>query len=186
MENNYLLNIEQAILSSIIYDNKIIELLISKGLVYDDFTSLAHQEIFKIMTILSKKYVDINEINIANENANLENSLIQILSTNPITNPISYIEIIKDNKLKINTLKIAKQITNDNQEISGKELYSKLLQSINNIQIDNMFKIKSLDDVEDKKIEVCCQNYLPLVKRTANTIVAKGDTGKTFVLLTVE
>ena len=185
MENNYLLNIEQAILSSIIYDNKIIELLISKGLVYDDFTSLAHQEIFKIMTILSKKYVDINEINIANENANLENSLIQILSTNPITNPISYIEIIKDNKLKINTLKIAKQITNDNQEISGKELYSKLLQSINNIQIDNMFKIKSLDDVEDKKIEVCCQNYLPLVKRTANTIVAKGDTGKTFVLLTV-
>ena len=81
--------------------------------------------------------------------------------------------------------KIAKQITNDNQEISGKELYSKLLQSINNIQVDNMFKIKSLDDVEDKNIEVCCQNYLPLVKRTANTIVAKGDTGKTFVLLTV-
>lgn len=185
MVNNYIFNIEQAILTSIIFDNKLIDLLISKGLVYDDFTSLAHQEIYKIMVNLSKKYIDINETTIANENSKLENTLLQILAANPITNPLSYVDIIKDNKLKHNTIKIAKQIVNDNEEISGKELYSKLLQSINNIQIDNMFKIKSLDDVEDKKVEVCCRNYLPLVKRTANTIVAKGDTGKTFVLLNV-
>lgn len=185
MVNNYIFNIEQAILTSIIFDNKLIDLLISKGLVYDDFTSLAHQEIYKIMVNLSKKYIDINETTIANENSKLENTLLQILAANPITNPLSYVDIIKDNKLKHNTIKIAKQIINDNEDISGKELYSKLLQSINNIQIDNMFKIKSLDDVEDKKVEVCCRNYLPLVKRTANTIVAKGDTGKTFVLLNV-
>lgn len=185
MVNNYIFNIEQAILTSIIFDNKLIDLLISKGLVYDDFTSLAHQEIYKIMVNLSKKYIDINETTIANENSKLENTLLQILAANPITNPLSYVDIIKDNKLKHNTIKIAKQIVNDNEDISGKELYSKLLQSINNIQIENMFKIKSLDDVEDKKVEVCCRNYLPLVKRTANTIVAKGDTGKTFVLLNV-
>ena len=41
MVNNYIFNIEQAILTSIsIFDNKLIDLLISKGLVYDDFTSL--------------------------------------------------------------------------------------------------------------------------------------------------
>jgi hypothetical protein len=182
MDNTYIHNIEQCILSSIIYDNKLLLFLIENGLESDDFHNIGHQSIFKSMCDLSKKYVDINELNLANENKDFEGFLLQILTTNPVSNPVAYLELLKDNRLKNNTILIAKKIINKSDS-TGKELYAMLLESINNIQIDTMFRIKAIDDVEEKEIEVCCRNYLPLVKRTANTIVAKGDTGKSYLLL---
>lgn len=181
-ETTYIHNIEQSILSSIIYDNKLFSFLLENGLDADDFSHVGHKEIFKTMSELSKRYLDINEINIAKENKKFEDLLIQVLVTNAISNPVSYIEILKDYRLKNKTISIAKQIINQN-ELSGKELYSKLLEETNNIDVNSMFNIKAIDDIEDKEIEVCCLDGLPLVKRTANTIVAKGDTGKTYLLL---
>lgn len=182
MDINYIYGIEQSILSSIIYDNSLLEYLIQNGLSSEDFTNKAHKDIFNSMCNLSKKYLDISELTLSNENKEFENFLIQILATNAISNPVAYIAILKDFKLRNNTVSIAKQIIND-ENSSGLELYTKLLEHSSNTKLDTMFKITPLDDVEEKEVEVCCKKCLPLVKRTANTIVAKGDTGKTFLLL---
>ncbi len=187
--DNFVLNIERTLLSTILYDNKNLEIFVKYGLKASDFNFLVHKEIYKAMFSLSKKLLEINLINLHSINQNFEQHLVQIELANPVTNPIHYIETLKDYKLKQEIITNSKKLIalEKDDEVSGKRAFSLLLENINQINLENqkLFKIYPLDDAIADKPKILCSNIVPIVKKTVNLFTAKGGTGKTFLLLTI-
>ncbi len=103
--NNQLqnLNIERAVLSSIIFEPSVYE-DIAAALKHDDFYLPDHQAIFKAMAELNTEGSPIDEEFLKNRlikmNAFKEDIFSEILVTNPITNTRAYIEEIKEKSIK--------------------------------------------------------------------------------------
>lgn len=112
MDNIYILNIERAVLSSILFNQEIIEDLL--GIIKaKDFYLPAHQKIFNAMEQLNaqdlpideeflKKRLDSKEVD--------ESIIIEILSANAITNTLAYAKEIKDGSIKRELIGLATQI----------------------------------------------------------------------------
>lgn len=102
MDNIYALNIERAVLSSILFDQEIIEDILGV-LKPSDFYLPAHQKVFDVMMRLSAQDLPIDEEFIRKRVDNKEVSdsvLIEILSANPISNTMAYVKEIKDGAVK--------------------------------------------------------------------------------------
>ncbi|MEA3384290.1 MAG: replicative DNA helicase [Campylobacterota bacterium] len=102
MDNIYSLNIERAVLSSILFDQDLIEDILGV-LKPKDFYLPAHQKVFEVMRILNSADMPIDEEFIKKRVDNKEVSdsvLIEILSANPISNTMAYVKEIKDGAVK--------------------------------------------------------------------------------------
>jgi replicative DNA helicase len=102
MDNIYALNIERAVLSSILFDHEIIEDILGV-LKPSDFYLPAHQKIFDVMEKLNYEDIPIDEDFIRKRLDPKEVSdsvLVEILSANPIANIMSYVKEIKDSAVK--------------------------------------------------------------------------------------
>ncbi len=102
MDNIYSLNIERAVLSSILFDQDIIEDILGV-LKPSDFYLPAHQKVFEVMEQLNHADMPIDEDFIRKRVDNKEVSdsvLIEILSANPISNTMAYVAEIKDGAVK--------------------------------------------------------------------------------------
>ncbi|MBD3830595.1 MAG: replicative DNA helicase, partial [Arcobacter sp.] len=102
MNSVYNINIERAVLSSILFNPEefedIAEILKSK-----DFYLPAHKKIFEVMTQLSNEEIPIDEEFIRPRITAKEvddSILIEILSANPIANSKAYANQIKDASIK--------------------------------------------------------------------------------------
>jgi len=150
MDNIYTLNIERAVLSSILFDQDIIEDILGV-LKPADFYLPAHQKVFEVMEKLNhddlpidedfiRKRVDSNEVS--------DSVLIEILSANPISNTMAYVKEIKDGAVKRElahlSLEIKKYTIDDN--LSAVEAVDKIQNQLYHITTDS-----ASSDLKDMK-----------------------------------
>jgi len=112
MDNIYALNIERAVLSSILFNPEIIEDLLGI-LKPKDFYLPAHKKVFEIMELLNSQDLPIDEEFIRKrvDQKEVDDSiLIEILSANAITNTMAYAKEIKDASVKRELIGLATQI----------------------------------------------------------------------------
>ena len=112
MDNIYSLNIERAVLSSILFDHDIIEDILGV-LKPADFYLPAHQKVFAVMEALNHADMPIDEDFIRKRVDSKEVSdsvLIEILSANPISNTMAYVKEIKDGAVKRELTSLATSI----------------------------------------------------------------------------
>ncbi len=112
MDNIYSLNIERAVLSSILFDHDVIEDVLGV-LKPADFYLPAHQKVFEAMEALNHADMPIDEDFIRKRVDNNEVSdsiLIEILSANPISNTMAYVKEIKDGAVKRELVSLATSI----------------------------------------------------------------------------
>ena len=102
IDSVYALNIERAVLSSILFNPELIEDVL--GIVKpSDFYLLAHQKIFDVMEKLNQDDLPIDEEFIKKRVNNKEvdeSIIIEILSANPTPNIMAYVKEIKDSSVK--------------------------------------------------------------------------------------
>ena len=116
MDNIYALNIERAVLSSILFDNEIIEDILGI-LKPSDFYLPAHQKVFEVMAQLNANDMPIDEEFIRKRVDSKDVSpsvLIEILSANPISNTMAYVKEIKDSAVKRELVSLATTIKKSN------------------------------------------------------------------------
>jgi len=102
MDSVYSINIERAVLSSILFNPEEIEDVLGI-LKHKDFYLPAHQKIFEVMEQLHTNDLPIDEEFIRKRvlAKDVDDSiLIEILSANPITNTMAYVSEIKDGSVK--------------------------------------------------------------------------------------
>ncbi len=102
MDSVYSINIERAVLSSILFNPEEIEDVLGI-LKHKDFYLPAHQKIFEVMESLHTNDLPIDEEFIRKRvlAKDVDDSiLIEILSANPITNTMAYVSEIKDGSVK--------------------------------------------------------------------------------------
>jgi replicative DNA helicase len=118
LDTVYNINIERAVLSSILFSPEIIEDVLGV-LKPTDFYLPAHQKIFATMQLLHSQDLPIDEefirTKIKQNKSSIEKDfddsiLIEILSANPISNTSAYIEQIKDSAVKRELASLANSI----------------------------------------------------------------------------
>ena len=112
MDNIYALNIERAVLSSILFNPEIIEDILGI-LKPKDFYLPAHKKVFEVMERLNNEDLPIDEEFIRKrvDQKEVDDSiLVEILSANAITNTMAYSKEIKDSSVKRELISLATQI----------------------------------------------------------------------------
>lgn len=112
MDSIYSINIERAVLSSVLFNPEEIEDIL--GIISaKDFYLPAHQKIFTVMEELHHANMPIDEEFIrkrVNSKDVDDSILIEILSANPITNTLAYVKEIKDGSVKRELVSLATKI----------------------------------------------------------------------------
>lgn len=141
MDNIYSLNIERAVLSSILFDHDIIEDILGV-LKPEDFYLPAHQKVFAVMEALNHADMPIDEDFIRKRVDSKEVSdsiLIEILSANPISNTMAYVAEIKDGAVKRELTSLATTIKKMTLEddVTALEAVDKVQNVLYNITSDS-------------------------------------------------
>jgi len=147
MDNTYSLNIERAVLCSILFDQSIIEDILGV-LKPSDFYIPAHQKIFEVMEQLNNEDMPLDEEFIRKRLKSTDvtdSNLIEILSANPISNTMAYVKEIKDSSIKRELISLAttiKKVTLE-ENLTAQE-------AVDNIQ-NQLYKITSDSNSSDLK-----------------------------------
>jgi replicative DNA helicase len=209
--NTYNINIERAVLSSILFNPEVFEDILGV-LKHKDFYLPAHQKIFEVMTQLHtadlpideefiKKRVDKKEVD--------DEILIEILSSNPITNTMAYVGEIKDGSVKRELTSLATTIKKvaieddipavDAVDTVQNALYkittdssSSELKNMENITVDTLEHIKKMKQMGNKYLTGETTGFDSLDRKTTGfnagdlvIVAARPAMGKTsFVLNT--
>jgi len=178
MENMYNLNIERAVLSAIIFDPEILEDIAAK-LKPHDFYLPFHQHLFEAMEELSLEEKPIDEEflrkKLHSKGKFDEVAMIDILSSNPITNTKAYLEEIKAkaNKRALVTLatEIKKVTIEDDLEATEvMNLVEKKLYEITQESMSNDFR-------ESQEITLAMMDEINRLKELGNSKLIGVDTG---------
>jgi len=141
MDNIYSLNIERAVLSSVLFDHEIIEDILGV-LKPSDFYLPAHQKVFAVMEALNHEDMPIDEDFIRKRLDSKEVSdsvLIEILSANPISNTMAYVREIKDGAVKRELTSLAtniKKLTLE-EDVSAQEAVDTVQNDLYSITMDS-------------------------------------------------
>ena len=141
MDNIYKLNIERAVLSSILFDQELIEDVLGI-LKPQDFYLKAHQKIFEVMIQLNYEDIPIDEEFIRKrvDQKDVNDSiLIDIISTNPITNIMAYVQEIKNDAVKRELATLATHIKKmtDDENLPALEAIDKVQNELYLISTDS-------------------------------------------------
>jgi len=177
MDSVYSINIERAVLSSILFNPEEIEDVL--GLIkHKDFYLPAHQKIFHVMEQLHTADMPIDEEFIRKriDAKDVDDSiLIEILSANPITNTLAYVKEIKDGAVKrelANLATIIKKVAIEDDVIAS--------EAVNTIQ-NELYKITTdsasseLKDMGDVTAETL--DYIHRMKKLGNKYLIGQTTG---------
>lgn len=177
MDSVYSINIERAVLSSILFNPEEIEDVL--GLIkHKDFYLPAHQKIFHVMEQLHTADMPIDEEFIRKriDAKDVDDSiLIEILSANPITNTLAYVKEIKDGAVKrelANLATIIKKVAIEDDILAS--------EAVNTIQ-NELYKITTdsasseLKDMADVTAETL--DYIHRMKKLGNKYLIGQTTG---------
>ena len=185
-------NIERSILSSIFFDPKIfysINLKINE----DDFYLPAHKNIYKTMIELNNNNLPIDDefvrkILLKNNQFD-ESVLIEILSTNPITNIQKYCDILVEytQKRELNKIvfTIKKELGNDSSPIEIQNLIVHKINQLKQANKTSLINIFNLNMIDEEESDFILRNWLPFPKKTVSLITAPGGTGKSWLSLQI-
>jgi len=180
-------NIEYSVISSIIYDSRILDKYIHK-IKSKLFFNPINREVIEIILALYKKGKSIDEDIIRHKiGFQNENYLLEIMMRTPLSNIDSYIEILEEYLIKRELQNITENIQSDIQsKNSAIEIQAKLNNLTEQLTSSNcmeLLEINSMIDVENKESEFICKNWIPIPKRTVSLISAPGGMGKSWFIL---
>lgn len=192
MDSVYSINIERAVLSSILFNPDEFEIA-KKVVVSEDFYFPAHKKIFEAMDALHKELMPIDEEFIRRKinSHNIDDSvLLEIMSSNPITNIEAYLKEIKDGSIKRKLNIFATEIKRMTLEegASPAQIFSQIEETFRKLTSQhtyNFLKPVPLSEIEEEDTEYICKNTIPFPKYSVGLISAKGGTGKTYAALTI-
>ena len=173
----YALNIERAVLSSILYNSEQIT-DITDILKSSDFYLPAHKKIFEIMSQLEQANLPIDEEFVAkkiNKKDVDESILIEILSATPTPNAKAYAREIKDSALKRELVSLTTHIHNVavENELPGVEALDSVQEELYKISADNSgSEFKDMVTISGETLE-----YIKRMKEQGNKILLGETTG---------
>ncbi len=209
MDSVYSINIERSVLSSVIFDQEIIEDILGI-LKPTDFYLPAHQKIFEVMEKLNHEDLPIDEEFIRKrlKGQDVDDSIfLEILSSNPISNIMAYVGEIKDGAVKreLATLAhtIAKEVENEQTtaiqsvDVVQNALYkittdsaSSDLKDMEEITLETLDHIKAMKERGDSYLIGETTGFISLDKKTTGfnggdlvIIAARPAMGKTALVL---
>ena len=185
MDSIYSVNIERAVLSSILFNPEEIEDVLGV-LKPKDFYLPAHQKIFDVMVKLHSSDMPIDEEFIRKrvDSKEVDDSiLLEILSANPITNTLAYVREIKDGSVKRELANLATTIkkvaieeetsANDALDVVQGELYkistdsaTSELKDMEVVTSDTLSYIKKMKELGNKHLIGETTGFYDLDKRT--------------------
>jgi len=186
--NYYNLDIERAILSTILFDNTTID-EIEHILKYDDFYHPFHQKVYKTILNIKEKELPIDEVFIQEQLKNEfdETLFVEIITTTPLSMIDEYSKKIKELSTK---RKLELFLNKKKAELIDKddiEILNELEQEIKNFKNNSIdtFALNKFSEVEDKEIEFLLKDYLPVPKKAVTLLSARGGAGKSWLSLQI-
>jgi len=177
-ETLYNINIERSVLNSIIFEPSQFEDVEAK-LKIDDFYLPAHQEIYTAMMELHRESKPIDEEFIKKRlNAKKrfdEAVLLDILSSNPISNTIAYVNEIKDKAIKRHLLTLTTEIKRVTMEedLPSAEVIDIVEKKLYEITQAN----ENVDFKDAPTITFNTMEYIKEMKSRGNSVLVGVDTG---------
>jgi len=209
MDSVYSINIERAVLSSILFNPEELEDVLGV-LKPKDFYLPAHQKIFEVMVKLHNDHMPIDEEFIRKrvDSKDVDDSiLLEILSANPITNTLAYVREIKDGSVKrelttlattIKKVSLEKEVSaNDALDVVQGELYkistdsaTSELKHMETITSDTLSYIEKMKKLGNQHLTGQTTGFFDLDKRTTGfnegdlvILAARPAMGKTALVL---
>jgi len=177
MDSIYALNIERAVLSSIIFNPELIEDVL--GIIKPtDFYLLAHQKIFDAMEQLNHEDLPIDEEFIkkrVDTKVVDESIIIEILSSNPTPNIMAYVKEIKDGAVKRELISLASDIhkVTTEEELSAPQAVDYIQDKLYKITTDSAStELKDMHNVLNDTIE-----HIKKMKEQGNKFLIGETTG---------
>ena len=209
MDSIYSINIERAVLSSVLFNPEELEDILGV-LKPKDFYLPAHQKIYEVMTKLHDEGMPIDEEFIKKrvDSKDVDDSiLLEILSANPITNTLAYVKEIKDGSVKRELATLATTIkkvaieddvsANEALDTVQGELYkistdsaTSELKEMETITSDTLSYIKKMKELGNSHLTGKTTGFNDLDKRTTGfnegdlvILAARPAMGKTALVL---
>jgi len=177
-ETLYNINIERSVLNSIIFEPSQFEDVEAK-LKTDDFYLPAHQEIYTAMIELHRESHPIDEEFIKKRlNAKKrfdEAVLLDILSSNPISNTIAYVTEIKDKAVKRHLLTLTTEIkrVTVEEDLPSAEVVDIVEKKLYEITQAN----ENIDFKDSQTVTFDTMEYIKEMKARGNSVLVGVDTG---------
>ncbi|APW65116.1 MULTISPECIES: replicative DNA helicase [Arcobacteraceae] len=177
MDSVYSINIERAVLSSILFNPEELEDVLA-SLKPKDFYLPAHQKIYQVMIQLHDDDMPIDEEFIRKRisSKDVDDSiLIEILSANPITNTIAYVREIKDGSVKRELATLATTIKKValEEEVSGNEALDTVQGELYKISTDSATsELKDMQEITGDTL-----SYIERMKKLGNKHLIGETTG---------
>ena len=173
-------SMERGILSTILFDNNTI-----KDVKENIFSNQQYKNIFDVMQELNKNNFPINEEAIVAKLGNsYEQTLINIITTNPLTQIKSIYNELQENNYKIflqdQLRKIASSDSNSIDKIN--ELQDLIIRS-RNFKRQELFNLVDFSNVKEKTPNFLLEDVLPIQENEINIISAAGGSGKSYLSL---
>ena len=180
MDLNLIDSMERAILSTIFFVNSSIEE------VKDNiFSNQKYKNIFTVMQELYKNKFPLNEETIlAKLDNSYEQTIINILTTNPLTNIESIYNNLIENSYKIYLQNQLKKISSSESNSFDKlnELED-LIQRSKDFKRQEIFNFLDFSTIQEKTPKFLLEDILPIQENEINIISAAGGSGKSYLSL---
>lgn len=177
MDSVYSINIERAVLSSILFNPEELEDVLGV-LKPKDFYLPAHKKIFEVMVKLHNDDMPIDEEFIRRrlDSKDVDDSiLLEILSANPITNTLAYVREIKDGSVKRELATLAttiKKVTIE-EEMSANEALDTIQGELYKISTDSATsELKNMEVITHDTL-----SYIEKMKKMGNKHLIGETTG---------
>jgi len=182
------MNIERALLSSLIFDPENAEIILFE-LQPDDLYLPFHRKVFEACVKLHREEKPIDEEFVRMELGEGfdEVAMVDLLSANPIGDPRPYLRTLKELAMKRQLMTLAttikKEIVEDGTE--PLRLIDGVIRRAERIAESDGFGIerKTMAYAQPGEPEFMVTGWLPIPKATTSMIVAPGGTGKTWLTL---
>lgn len=179
-ETLYNINIERSVLNSIIFEPSQFEEVEAK-LKLDDFYLPAHQEIYTAMIELHRESQPIDE-EFIKKRLNVkkrfdEGIMLDILSSNPISNTIAYVQEIKDKAVKRKLLTLTTEIkrVTVEEDLPSLEVIDIVEKKLYEITQSN----ENIDFKDAPSVTFDTMEYIKEMKARGNSVLVGVDTGFT-------
>jgi len=186
----YNLNIERAVLSAILFDQRILAEVAGR-IKSEDFYLPFHQNLFDTFKHLNQKNLPIDEefsrIAMTKREQWDEAKMLDVLAANPISNISAYADEIinRSQKRKLNMLSIELRKMINDEGKSPDEIIAFHRERMDIIAKNGTIRLRKtkMRDVVAEKPEFWCTNWLPIPVGVATMISGTGGTGKGWLAL---
>ena len=192
MDSMYNLNIERALLSSILFDpqDDAVQGLYSR-LSSSDFYLPFHKAFFSACSELQREEKPVEEEFIRTllikNNMFDEVGMMDIMSSTPISNINAYVNNFVSMSQKRSLMMIATEMKKEliEGDAAPLEVIDNTIKRVERVAENGSIVIKRqcISSIQEKEPEFFCKTWMPIPKGTTSMVVAPGGTGKTWFVL---